>query len=71
MDLVSAWMLLPPPARAVLREVAGVDGATWARGRGWVVTLGVAFVAPSVDNELVRAIGARGIEAVLAERAGG
>ncbi|WP_228774684.1 aminoglycoside phosphotransferase family protein [Streptomyces sp. NRRL B-1677] len=33
-DLFPAWNLLPPAAREAFREALGVDGATWARGRG-------------------------------------
>jgi aminoglycoside phosphotransferase (APT) family kinase protein len=34
-DLMPAWNLLPPVARQTLR--AGVDDATWERGRGWAL----------------------------------
>ncbi|WP_369230007.1 aminoglycoside phosphotransferase family protein [Streptomyces sp. R21] len=36
-DLLAAWKFLPDRARGVFREALGVDGATWARGRGWAL----------------------------------
>jgi aminoglycoside phosphotransferase (APT) family kinase protein len=40
-DLVPAWTLLDAPARAVFREAVGCDAATWTRGRGWALSIGV------------------------------
>ena len=36
-DLVIAWTLLPERARAEFRNGTGLDGATWARARGWAL----------------------------------
>jgi aminoglycoside phosphotransferase (APT) family kinase protein len=38
-DLIIAWGLLPSEARPAFRERLGVDDATWARGRGWALSL--------------------------------
>jgi len=38
-DLIVAWSVLPGRARDVLRDELEVDDATWARGRGWALTL--------------------------------
>lgn len=38
-DLIAAWNLLPAAARDVYREALGVDDATWARGRGWALSV--------------------------------
>lgn len=38
-DLIVAWGLLPPEARNVFRAELGVDDATWARGRGWALSI--------------------------------
>lgn len=38
-DLVVAWELLDPSARATFRELVGVDDETWALGRGWALAL--------------------------------
>ncbi|GGY34087.1 aminoglycoside phosphotransferase family protein [Streptomyces djakartensis] len=40
-DLIAAWCLLPAGARGVFREAMGVDGAEWARGRGWALSIAV------------------------------
>jgi len=40
-DLVVAWELLDPAARGTFRRLVGVDDATWLRGRGWALALGV------------------------------
>ena len=42
-DLLPAWNLFRGQSRAVFRDAVGVDGATWARGRG--LALSVAIVA--------------------------
>jgi aminoglycoside phosphotransferase (APT) family kinase protein len=38
-DLIVAWNLLPAAAREVYREALEVDEATWARGRGWALSV--------------------------------
>jgi aminoglycoside phosphotransferase (APT) family kinase protein len=38
-DLIIAWGLLPAHSRPAFREQLGVDDATWARGRGWALSL--------------------------------
>jgi aminoglycoside phosphotransferase (APT) family kinase protein len=38
-DLIVAWNLLPPSARAVFRDIVDVDEATWMRGRGWALSM--------------------------------
>jgi aminoglycoside phosphotransferase (APT) family kinase protein/GNAT superfamily N-acetyltransferase len=38
-DLIVAWNLLPTDARSVFRSELGVDAATWARGRGWALSV--------------------------------
>jgi aminoglycoside phosphotransferase (APT) family kinase protein len=42
-DLLPAWNLFSGEARTLYRETLGVDDATWARGRGWA--LSVALIA--------------------------
>jgi aminoglycoside phosphotransferase (APT) family kinase protein len=48
-DLVVAWGVLPRRARDVFRSELGVDDATWARGRGWA--LSVALIALPYYND--------------------
>lgn len=38
-DLVVAWEVLDPAARELFRSQTGVDGATWLRGRAWVLSI--------------------------------
>ncbi|HEY7857888.1 MAG TPA: aminoglycoside phosphotransferase family protein [Candidatus Nanopelagicales bacterium] len=38
-DVMAAWTFLPPPARDVFRTAVDVDDATWARGRGWALSM--------------------------------
>ncbi|MFG3684634.1 aminoglycoside phosphotransferase family protein [Micromonospora sp. NPDC047740] len=66
-DLAIAWTLLAGPSRAAFRATLGVDDATWARGRGWV--LWKALI--TLDNpDPVRAAEARHmLDAVLTEYA--
>lgn len=40
-DMAVAWALLPPRARDDFRVSLGVDDATWARGRGWALSIGL------------------------------
>ncbi|MEV0978680.1 aminoglycoside phosphotransferase family protein [Streptomyces sp. NPDC049915] len=40
-DLIPAWNLLTPTSRRVFRDGAGIDDATWARGRGWALSMAV------------------------------
>ncbi len=67
-DLAIAWMLLPATARDVLRESAGeVDDDTWRRARGWALTLAVAILASSADNQVMAGIGRRTLDAALSD----
>lgn len=38
-DLIPAWNLLPAEVRPAFRHAAGADDATWARGRGWALSM--------------------------------
>lgn len=40
-DLIPAWNLLPASARRAYRRAVDVDDATWARGRGWALSMAV------------------------------
>ncbi len=40
-DMLIAWALLAVEARNVFRAELGVDDATWARGRGWALSVGL------------------------------
>ncbi len=40
-DVMAAWLYLPADTRDVFRAVLQVDDATWARGRGWALSVGL------------------------------
>jgi aminoglycoside phosphotransferase (APT) family kinase protein len=40
-DTIAAWSVLPPETRDNFRAEAGFDDATWARGRGWALSVGL------------------------------
>lgn len=65
-DLMMAFSLMTPAARAVFRAELGVDDGTWARGRGHALTGGViAHRAYARTNPRVRAATTRQLTAVL------
>jgi aminoglycoside phosphotransferase (APT) family kinase protein len=37
--LIPAWNLLTPASREVFRAALDADDATWARGRGWALSM--------------------------------
>jgi aminoglycoside phosphotransferase (APT) family kinase protein len=65
-DLLPAWALLTAGTRAPFREASGVDDATWARGRGWGLYLGLgALHVYRVTNPVLAAIGRHALTEVL------
>jgi aminoglycoside phosphotransferase (APT) family kinase protein len=40
-DLMPAWMFFRGESRAAFREAVGLDDATWRRGRGWALSIGL------------------------------
>ena len=71
-DLSVAWMLLPanchPDFRAAYDAASQhlISADTWARAKGWALTLSLAILANSADNERMAAIGRRTLAAALA-----
>jgi aminoglycoside phosphotransferase (APT) family kinase protein len=49
-DVMGAFHLLDPADRAVFGEVVGVDEATWARARGWVLNQGLQALPYYLDT---------------------
>lgn len=43
-DMLPAWTLLDGPARDLFRAQAGLDQATWVRGRGWALSAAMGAV---------------------------
>ncbi|MER7579033.1 aminoglycoside phosphotransferase family protein [Kitasatospora sp. NPDC097691] len=44
-DLIVAWYVLPGATRAAFRAAVAADGATWARGRGWALSVALMELA--------------------------
>lgn len=67
-DLQPAWNLFSVDSRHVFRKALQVDEATWARGRGWSLSVGVIALPYYQDsNPVLAGISRRAIEAVLAD----
>ncbi|MFF5078305.1 aminoglycoside phosphotransferase family protein [Actinoplanes sp. NPDC000266] len=61
-DMMMAYTLMSGSSRPVFREALGVDGATWARGRGWALTAGLnAYCSYAATDARVAALTTRQI----------
>ncbi|RPK82138.1 Phosphotransferase enzyme family protein [Streptomyces sp. ADI98-10] len=70
-DLIAAWYLLTAGARETFRTAVAADDATWARGRGWALTIALMELAHYRDvNPAMARIAAHVIDEILAEGAG-
>ena len=58
-DLIPAWGALPADARDGFRAALGVDEATWTRGRGWALSIGLVALPYYVETNPVFAETAR------------
>jgi aminoglycoside phosphotransferase (APT) family kinase protein len=71
-DLIVAWNRLSPEARGVFRARLVVDDATWARGRGWALSIALIALPYHKDrNRGLAAIARHLIREVLADYHGG
>lgn len=69
-DLITAWSLLPARARSDFRAALDVDGATWARGRGWALSIAlIELPYYRTRNPVVARIARHVIGEVLADHA--
>jgi aminoglycoside phosphotransferase (APT) family kinase protein len=65
-DLSVAWMLFSARERAIFRHAYGkADDQTWARARGWALSLALVFLTHSADNPLMAGIGQHTLREVL------
>jgi aminoglycoside phosphotransferase (APT) family kinase protein len=65
-DLSLAWMMFAARERDILRQAYGnADDHTWARARGWALSLALVFLTFSADNPLMARIGQRTFRKVL------
>lgn len=67
-DLQVAWNLLSALTREVFRSILQIDDATWARGRGWALSVGL-FALPYYKNTnpVLASIAQHTINEVLAD----
>lgn len=69
-DLIAAWALFSAQARALFGATLAVDAATWARGRGWALSIRlIALPYYQHTNPVFAATARRMIAAVLADHA--
>ncbi|MFE2292678.1 aminoglycoside phosphotransferase family protein [Streptomyces sp. NPDC059452] len=54
-DLIAAWYLLPAGARETFRTEVGADDASWARGRGWALSIALMELAAYRESNPVMA----------------
>ena len=71
-DLIVAWDLFSGESRDVFRAALAVDDATWARGRGWALSVALIFIPYYLDTNPVGVEGARRtIDEVMADHLSG
>ncbi len=67
-DLQVAWNLFSTETRNEFRAALQIDDATWARGRGWALSVGlIALPYYQSTNPILAGISRRAINAVLAD----
>ncbi len=65
-DLIVAWNLFSAETRDIFRAALPVDDATWARGRGWALSVGlIALPYYQNTNPVLAGISRRTIDEVL------
>lgn len=68
-DLMVAWNLLTAEARVVFRSALSTDDATWARGRGWALSMALIALPYYLDtNPVIVRASRHAIEQVLSDR---
>jgi aminoglycoside phosphotransferase (APT) family kinase protein len=67
-DMLPAWVWLTPQTRDLFRAEVKPDDATWSRGRGWGLALGLGAVNYyRVTNPVLAANNGRAIAQVIAD----
>jgi aminoglycoside phosphotransferase (APT) family kinase protein len=67
-DLIVAWNLFNAESREVLRAALNVDEATWKRGRGWALSVGlIALPYYEHSNPALAAVSRYAVREVLAD----
>ena len=67
-DVMAAWMFLSAETRDVFRAALQVDNATWTRGRGWALSVGlIALPYYRSTNPVLAGIAQRAIHEALVD----
>jgi aminoglycoside phosphotransferase (APT) family kinase protein len=67
-DVMTAWLYLSAETRDLFRAALSVDDATWARARGWALSVGlIALPYYQNTNPVLAGIARSAIDAVLAD----
>ena len=67
-DVMTAWLALTADTREAFRTALAVDGATWARARGWALSVGlIALPYYEQTNPALASIARHAIREVLAD----
>jgi aminoglycoside phosphotransferase (APT) family kinase protein len=67
-DVMAAWTFLSAESRDIFRASLQVDDATWARGRGWALSVGlIALSYYQSANPILAGIARRAIHQALAD----
>ncbi len=67
-DVMAAWMFLSADTRNIFHAALQVDDATWARGRGWALSVGlISLLYYQGTNSILAGIARRAIHEVLAD----
>jgi aminoglycoside phosphotransferase (APT) family kinase protein len=66
-DLSVAWIMFPAAEREIFMDAYGqVDDGTWARAKGWALSLATAYMAHGADNSTMTSVGVRAMGHLLA-----
>ncbi len=67
-DVIVAWTMVSAATRDIFHAALAVADATWARGRGWALCLGLGVLSYyHITNPVLAGIGRRAIDQVLAD----
>lgn len=70
-DVMAAWLFLSAETRKVFRALLTIDDATWVRGRGWALSVGlIALTYYHNTNPVLAAIARHAIDEALADYKG-
>jgi aminoglycoside phosphotransferase (APT) family kinase protein len=65
-DLIPSWSMFSGPSRDVYRDALAADDGTWARGKGWALSVGLIALPYYADtNPVIVEWARRSVEAVV------